>query len=528
MNRLNRSVWRMLRVRSVFGMFGVAALAAILGAGALTGTVTRPASAQTAEASSADDLSFRATRLPQGRHMHGAAVVGDNLFVIGGAVDPEGYTNDVIVAPILSNGDIGNWRPTTPLPDVRVYIGNSTVVHGQTIYVAGGNLRSPGNPPKDAAERAKMINLSARNVLYATVALDGTIAEWKASADFPGPALQCGTAVAGATHLYVIGGADDANKPQNAVYRAAFNADGSLGPWSISTPLPYGLWFHGSALLGGRVFVWAGRDDKSAHRAETWAATVLADGSLGSWMEQPALPRPFSHCTSLGCQNFALSFGGVDSKKKAVKDVYFATESGGNLSQWASILASLPQARYGTAAYDARRGLVFLPGGKSGPEASAPLVADVVGFRVFTGGSTGGGAEVASATPEPPPARTTAAAPRSRTSTGGAPATVGWQFDFNQALAASRSAQKPLFVVLGSSKIAASTNVWMNVIQNPDVLDKIARGYVPVVCDIAKDQGPALTLGVYRVPAIAIVTPDGTVSKKLMGKFTVEDVLALP
>lgn len=483
------------------------------------------AHAQKSAGSAAEELSFRTTSLPVPRQMHGTAVVGDYIFVLGGALDPLGYSADVSYSHISPDGLLGDWQKTTPLPEPRVYIGNTTVVHGSTIYIVGGNVHSPGNPPADPVAADKLDNYAASNALYATVGADGRLSNWQKSGDFPGPPTLAGAAFATATHLYVAGGNSGSGAIAN-VYRAPFRADGSLGVWVDCTPMPRGLWFLGGALLGDQILVWGGRDAERTLRSESYSSRIQPDGSLGPWVTEAPLPRAFSHMTALGYQNFAVSFGGVDAKKKAVKEVYFAMKTDTGITEWSSILASLPLSRYGAAAYDARRGIVYLPGGRLGPESSSPLLADVFGFHVYTGDRDSA----------PPPTSTSsrgtavAATPSGGgAAAGGTKAVVGWQFNFTEALAISRKLQRPLFVVVGSSKVPASTKVWATVIQDPAVLAKIAAGYVPVVCDISKDRGPALTLGVFRVPAVATVTPEGTVSRRLSGDdLTVAGILALP
>ncbi|MCX7719556.1 MAG: kelch repeat-containing protein, partial [Candidatus Sumerlaeaceae bacterium] len=68
------------------------------------------------------------TELPDGRQMHGAAVVGPRLYVFGGGSNQGGWDNSVISAEIRPDGNLSQWRSETPMPERRHYIGMSIEV----------------------------------------------------------------------------------------------------------------------------------------------------------------------------------------------------------------------------------------------------------------------------------------------------------------------------------------------------------------------------------------------------------------
>ena len=51
--------------------------------------------------------------------MHGAGVVGDYLYVLGGNTLPDNWENSVLKAPINPDGSLGRWSATTPMPQIR-------------------------------------------------------------------------------------------------------------------------------------------------------------------------------------------------------------------------------------------------------------------------------------------------------------------------------------------------------------------------------------------------------------------------
>ena len=79
------------------------------------------------------------TALPSGRHSHGAAAFNGYMYVAGGSASfTPGVAQlaDVFVAPIASDGTLGAWTTTTPLPTGRAKIGVAAV--GGHLYALGG------------------------------------------------------------------------------------------------------------------------------------------------------------------------------------------------------------------------------------------------------------------------------------------------------------------------------------------------------------------------------------------------------
>jgi hypothetical protein len=401
------------------------------------------------------------------------------------------------------------------MPEPRLYLGNCTFGVGDVVYVAGGNIFDSKR------------NLSSPDVLYAKAAPDGSIAEWKRSAAFPGPPVQCNAALPVNGVLYVLGGANDANEPQQVTYRAPILAGGDIGEWLVDQPLPVPLWFHCGAAANGRIYIWGGTSSPKGHPrlAECYSAAVRPDGSLSPWGIEPPLPVALSLAQASSCGPFLLNFAGLQENNAPSSSIFFGlTSPSGLTSGWTPVLTNLPITCYAAAAYDPRREVIFLPGGQSSVSRGTgqPILreASVFGFRVL--GSASGGSAATSADP----ASVSAGVAMPAAPSGPAPV-VDWQ-TVQQGFQTSRATGKPLLIVLGSKSLGVSAQFWANVIQNPGFASVAAR-HVCAVVDVEQDPGTAMQLGVFRVPAVVVLGPDGRMmAPPLMSNITLQQLQALP
>jgi hypothetical protein len=125
---------------------------------------------------------------------HQAVVVRNRIYVIGGSdYGPQtpagGWTNTVWHAAINSDGTLGPWQTTTPLPERLT--DHAAVAIGDDIYVVGGQ------GPTEVSDRTH----------YATVDADGSISSWHTSSDLlPDGGRRGHAAVAQDSKIVVTGG----------------------------------------------------------------------------------------------------------------------------------------------------------------------------------------------------------------------------------------------------------------------------------------------------------------------------------
>jgi hypothetical protein len=176
------------------------------------------------------------------------------VFVVGGAADQTNVaTTSVYRSEVAQSGDLATWTTTlTQLPEPRAY--HATVAataytaaidtltrHGY-VYVLGG---------VDAT------GATTGTVHYARIELDGSLSAWQTTTPLPA-ALHSASAVVFRGFIYLGGGADAANAPSKAAWRATVNADGTLGTWQPMTGLPNAAAFHSLLNFGPYLYATGG------------------------------------------------------------------------------------------------------------------------------------------------------------------------------------------------------------------------------------------------------------------------------
>lgn len=437
---------------------------------------------------------FQTTPMPEPREKAGAAVIGDHLYVIGGQTAGKVAAAATLMADIDAEGNVANWRETSPLPGPLLYTGNSTVARGPIIYVCGGNIN-------DGVQ-----NTAADFVVMAAQREDGNLSRWITSERFPGPGLQAATAVASNSHLYVIGGADTANNPQPVVYHAAFRRDGLLESWGRGPDMPRGLWFHMAGIANNRIYVWGGTNPAGVNGSvdTTIVADILPDGSLSPWRTLPPLPNRLYFSASASLDNTLFNFSGRLPTGNFVSDVLFAIpDSAGDIA-WELVRAAVPLNKYLAPAVDQRRGIIYLPGGNSN---DLPI-SEVYGYRVprfevaeaFT--TEDGSTQTEPTDPATEPGTTPTVEPAEVQA-----ATLDWG-NFAQAELQAVRGRQNMMLYFQTPRARQCREVEEAVFTDPGFAG-VAERYALANVNAAENRALAVTYGVYRVPSVVIVRPDG-------------------
>jgi hypothetical protein len=214
------------------------------------------------------------TPLPAKILDHAGVAANGFVNVLGGFhyTDASGYTitNAVYYSKINSNASLGTWQTASPLPQPMMF--HSAAVSNNRIYAIGGWNE----------QTQSLIS----NVYSAIIQSDGSLSAWVTQRSLP-DAIFTHASVANGM-LYVLGGVISGGG-QSKVYYAEINPDGTLGDWRQTTPLPSPLFNLGAVAANGRVFVMGGSDTAGPTRG-FYSAPVAGDGSLGSWSAGPILP----------------------------------------------------------------------------------------------------------------------------------------------------------------------------------------------------------------------------------------------
>ncbi|MFZ2423183.1 MAG: hypothetical protein WA029_18775, partial [Anaerolineae bacterium] len=200
-------------------------------------------------------------------------------------------------------------------------------------------------------------------VRRARINANGTLGAWQTTTPLP-VALYSHNATVTNNRIYVAAGYG-ANY-ERAVYMTTAAADGSLAPWQSLTPLPDGQQrvTHAFAAVGNQLFVIGGYFQNPL--ASVWRATIQNNGSLGAWTAAPALPTPLYRLSAVVFDNALWVSGGRPTTATVSRQVYRARlQNDGSLGAWENLGAALAEGRADHASV-ADQGRLFIVGGTDG------------------------------------------------------------------------------------------------------------------------------------------------------------------
>jgi hypothetical protein len=224
------------------------------------------------------------------------------------------------VAPSAAAQSFG---PTTSLPE-PYWLHQMVAVENSLIHLGGlSGVNGVGN---------------AHRTFAAPILPGGSLGLWAPGPDLPTAVFQH-TAIAHNQFVYVISGrhfdATEGLRSEPNVYFAAAGADGLLGAWQETTPLPVGVFFASASFSRGRIYVSGGHDD-STLQTSVYSAATQADGTLGTWRSEAPLPvATYTHETvAVGDSLFLL--GGLADNGETVTDAVYRSHIGsdGVLGDW--------------------------------------------------------------------------------------------------------------------------------------------------------------------------------------------------
>jgi hypothetical protein len=239
------------------------------------------------------------TPLPEPVFFHSALTSNGFVYVLGGYHCPSPcgiplpISNIVYFSRINSDGSLGAWQTTTPLPETVFFL--STAVAKGAIYEMGGwNGQA----------------LTA-GVYSADIHADGTLGAWIPQAVLP-TAIYTHATVSDGQALYVTGGViNNGTQITNTVYYSKINPDKTLAGWSQTTPLPQPLANSAVVLAGGRIYLTGGWNGAAPQNLAI-SANLNADETLGNWSAFGVLPDSLYLHAETATDRFLFVDGGTD------------------------------------------------------------------------------------------------------------------------------------------------------------------------------------------------------------------------
>lgn len=315
----------------------------------------------------------------------GTTIVNNYIYVIGGAVAPDGTpTAEVNFAPINPDGTLGGFNSTLSLDTARYFFAATS--YGGRIYATAGR--------------------ETRNTEVATInPANGQITDWVATGnDVSGGTgnLDGVVSVAHKGYVYVTGGrATTGSTYLSTTQIARINSDGTLGNWSNSAnSFTTARYAHGSTMYNDYLYVIGGCGNGCVGETNIYEDTQYANmnnggsGTTGVWTAPAGddLPAGRSQQYSFVYNDRAYAIGGIDNSGNnysGAQHGYFATfdkMTGSKLTGWTST-TNAPGTVLGNQNYLHHNGYVYQLGGRA--TSNATSVTSVNFTQINSGGTFG-------------------------------------------------------------------------------------------------------------------------------------------
>jgi len=271
------------------------------------------------------------TSLPYVIASHTSFSLNNNLYVVNGSA-VTGESKDLILkSAINTDGTISSWNSTsTVLPEALIW--HSTVRKDNNVYVLGGKEENPGSA------------LAIVNTVYrGTINSSGDIDSWASLTPLPENLAQAAAVVIG-DRIYVTGGFNSGMIPNQDIYAATINPDGTISSWTDVGDLPVPLFGHGLITQGGKLIALGGSSTGSiVSRNNTYVISLDSSGFVSGWVETSSLPTPIYRGSFITVGNKLFSIGGYSNGTFLDKVYYTSINSDGTLGSWTTSSYNLPQ-----------------------------------------------------------------------------------------------------------------------------------------------------------------------------------------
>ncbi len=250
---------------------------------------------------------------PYPHNIHGQSCVAYSGYVycVGGTYDDRG--DDVAssyYATLRGGGEVGKWNSTTayPIPIDSNYCAASSGY----VYCVAGNNETDGT---NAA------SIASRSVWYAPLSSSG-IGAWSPSRAYPAN-LSFPSCFASNDYIYCLGGADNNDNPQSAVYFAPLSSVG-VGAWVETTAYPLQLTGQACVISSGYIYCVGGQARGTSYTSSVYYAPA-SSGGIGAWKQAANYPLSVG-TTCVISSGYLYCVGGFDgSSSGETNATYYAS-----------------------------------------------------------------------------------------------------------------------------------------------------------------------------------------------------------
>ena len=262
-------------------------------------------------------------------------VVGGELpdaTVDGGPV----FTSSVLFTTQEADGGLAPWTETTALAPIH---GNAAAASGAAIVTLGGEIQDPfGTSASPAASRAAVLT-------------DGKLDTWLDTQLLTDPLYFHATVAVGG-NVYVIGGQTPGRGPLATVRVATLAANGAIGTWTTTAPLPAARSRLAAATDGAHIFVVGGgsaADGGTPCEPEVLVGTIGPDGAIVDWAKTGQVYAGASPAVAVFAKKLYI-LGGFGCAGGASKQVQIAEIQANGILGAFTTGAPLPSASSGLGA----------------------------------------------------------------------------------------------------------------------------------------------------------------------------------
>jgi N-acetylneuraminic acid mutarotase len=214
------------------------------------------------------------------------------------------------------------------------------------------------------ADGESLLNIdTANNVITLGGNNSGELQQWQSTTSLPNPRWFSTSAVANG-YIYTIGGAQESGSPQDTVYYAKLNSDGTVGSWNTaSNALPETIQAHSTAVANGYLYVLGGHNGSGAS-SNVYFSKLSSDGSVGPWVETEGVGSGSYWHKSVAANGYVYAMGGYNGSTTYDEVMFTKANSDGSLSDWGQA-GELPTNlhSFGTAVAN---GYLYIIGGYTG------------------------------------------------------------------------------------------------------------------------------------------------------------------
>ena len=247
--------------------------------------------------------------LPAAFYVAQAIATKNRVYVLGGSNGNS--LSSIYTAAINADGTLGTWTAYGTLPTQSSWA--SSFITRNRIYLLGGH---------DGSNYTSAIWTTQINS-------DGSLGTWENVGALPG-VIHTAAVIVTRNRVYLLSGRNNSGY-NNIAYTAPIDSDGILGTWVAAGSPPQTYSGAQAFVTRNRAYLIGGRDANAAQTV-TYTASVNADGTLGTWTTSNPLPAPNHGCELIvtGSRVYALGgYGNSINSSTAVATVYAATLEGG-------------------------------------------------------------------------------------------------------------------------------------------------------------------------------------------------------